>query len=176
MATLNCVCPENSGFNVSTSWFTTLWLLCQPTLKNFPDITITLDKAINMFVKLWWFSCDVCVVDCRVNQPSGETSTQQQLLVQTCTSLEAEVRLITDKSRQEDQIFPCTGTGGCCWLGMPLISGMIEKKKPKKAKLKKSQIKKKPGSSLYSSHWHEGLSGREGNPSPPNNCSASPGA
>ena len=171
MATLHSVCPENSGFNVSTSWFTTLWLLCQPTLKNFPDITITLDKAINMFVKLWWFSCDVCVVDCRVNQPSGETSTQQQLLVQTCTSLEAEVRLITDKSRQEDQIFPCTGTGGCSWLGMPLISGMIEKKKPKKTKKKK-----KPGSSLYSSHWHEGLSGREGNPSPPNNCSASPGA
>ena len=93
-----------------------------------------------MFVKLWWFSCDVCVVDCRVNQPSGETSTQQQLLVQTCTSLEAEVRLITDKSRQEDQIFPCTGTGGCSWLGMPLISGMIEKKKQqKKTTKKKSQ-------------------------------------
>ena len=93
-----------------------------------------------MFVKLWWFSCDVCVVDCRVNQPSGETSTQQQLLVQTCTSLEAEVRLITDKSRQEDQIFPCTGTGGCGWLGMPLISGMIEKKnKIKPKKTKKSQ-------------------------------------
>ena len=124
-----------------------------------------------MFVKLWWFSCDVCVFDCRVNQLSGETSTQQQLLVQTCTSLEAEVRLITDKSRQEDQIFPCTGTGGCGWLGMSLISGMIEKKKTKK-----NQKKKKPGSSLYSNHWHEGLSGREGNPSPPNNCSGSPGA
>ena len=125
-----------------------------------------------MFVKLWWFSCDVCVVDSRVNQPSGETSTQQQLLVQTCTSLEAEVRLITDKSRQEDQIFPCTGTGGCSWLGMPLISGMIEKKN----KIKPKKTKKKPGSSLYPSHWHEGLSGREGNPSPPNYCSASPGA
>ena len=175
MATLHCVCPENSGFNISTSWFTTLWLLCQPTPKNLPDITITLDKAINMFVKLWWFSCDVCVVDSRVNQPSGETSTQQQLLVQTCTSLEAEVRLITDKSRQEDQIFPCTGTGGCSWLGMPLISGMIEKKNKIKPKKQKKQ-KKKPGSSLYPSHWHEGLSGREGNPSPPNNCSASPGA
>ena len=127
-----------------------------------------------MFVKLWWFSCDVCVFDCRVNQPSGETSTQQQLLVQTCTSLEAEVRLITDKSRKEDQIFPCTGTGGCSWLGMPLISGMIEKKNQKNTK--KTKKKKKPGSSLYSSHWHEGLTGREGNPSPPNNCSASPRA
>ena len=80
------------------------------------------------------------------------------------------------KIEQEDQIFPCTGTGGCSWLGMPLISGMIEKKKTNKIKPKKPKKKKKPGSSLYSSHWHEGLSGREGNPSPPNNCSGSPGA
>ena len=37
----------------------------------------------------------IVTFDFRVNQPSGETSTLQLLLAQTCTYLEAEVRLLT---------------------------------------------------------------------------------